>query len=64
VKASDDFLDPVFTDFFDRADLPHLMRKTDYHRLASLVPVEMIHPDVAGMLDAVVDVARSAQPRR
>jgi energy-coupling factor transporter ATP-binding protein EcfA2 len=63
VKASDDFLDPVFTDFFERAALPHLMRKTDYHRLASLVPVEMIHPDVAAMLDAVVEVAATARPR-
>jgi hypothetical protein len=34
VKASDDFLDPVFEAFFQKLRLPNLMRKTGYHELA------------------------------
>jgi energy-coupling factor transporter ATP-binding protein EcfA2 len=44
VKASDDFLDPVFESFFEELGLPNLMRKSDYHRLADLVPAEAIDP--------------------
>jgi hypothetical protein len=62
VKASDDFLDPVFESFFAALDLPNLMRKSDYHRLADLVPEELIDPEVCLVLDQVVAVASSARP--
>lgn len=63
VKATDEFLDPVFRAFFKRLNLPLEFRKSDYHRLASLVPREGIDPEVTEKLDAIVDVARKARPR-
>jgi hypothetical protein len=62
VKASDEFLDPVFEEFFERLDLPNLMRKTDYHRLAARVPRGLIADEVAEVLDAVLEVAKLAVP--
>jgi energy-coupling factor transporter ATP-binding protein EcfA2 len=62
VKASDDYLDPVFESFFQELGLPNLMRKSDYHRLADLVPAELIDPEVTLVLDRIVEVANSANP--
>ena len=62
VKASAEFLDLVFEEFFDRLDLPNLMHKTDYHRLASLVLAENIHNDVHEILDQLCEVAKRARP--
>lgn len=62
VKASDDFLDPVFQRFFAALSLPNLMRKTDYHRLAALVPAGAIAPEIRGVLDRIVAVAERARP--
>ncbi len=57
VKASDDFLDRLFPQYFERLQLQNLMRKTDYHTLARLVPVELIDPEIVEKLDAIVQVA-------
>jgi len=62
VKASDDFLDPVFERFFQELSLPNLMRKTDYHRLAELVPVDRIADEVRRVLDRVAETANAAHP--
>lgn len=62
VKASDEFLDRLFERFYERLRLPNVMRKSSYHGLASLVPKEMIHPEVVEKLDAIVEVATSAKP--
>lgn len=61
VKASTDFLDPVFEEFFKRRRLPNLMRKTDYHVLARKVPREQIDPEVVDKLDRIVAVAAQAR---
>lgn len=63
IKASDDFLDPVFERYFRKLSLPNLMRKTDYHVLAGLVAREMIDAEVGEKLDAIVHVAGQARPR-
>lgn len=63
IKASDDFLDPLFERYFDRLGLPNLLRKTDYHVLAGLVPRDLIPPEVTAKLDAIVTVAQRARPR-
>ncbi len=63
VKASDDFLDPVFEKFFERQQLPNLMRKTDYHQLARLVPRDLLDDEVSDKLDLLLEVARKAKPR-
>ena len=62
IKATDDFLDPLFQLFFDRLQLPNLLRKTDYHVLARLVPKEKIDPEIIAKLDGIVAVAQKAHP--
>jgi ABC-type taurine transport system ATPase subunit len=64
VKATDEFLDPVFEAFFKKVGLPNLMRKTDYHELAALVPAELIDGEVARVLDLICIVAERAKPVR
>ncbi len=62
-KASDDLLDPIFGSFFERLDLPNLLRKSDYHRLAEHVPIEQIPPEVTAVLNEIAEVAGRAKPR-
>jgi ABC-type transport system involved in cytochrome c biogenesis ATPase subunit len=63
IKASDDFLAPLFKKYFEKLVLPNLMPKTNYHVLAKLVPKEKIDPEVIEKLDAIVAVAAKAKPR-
>jgi hypothetical protein len=63
VKASDDFLNPLFERYFQKLGLPNLLRKTDYHVLARLVPKENIDQEVAATLDGIVAVARKANSK-
>ena len=62
IKASDEFLNPVFERFFKKLGLPNLLRKTDYHVLAGLVPKDKLAPEVTAKLDAILAVARKAKP--
>jgi hypothetical protein len=62
VKASDEFLDRLFDAFFKRLGLPNLMRKSDYHVLAELVPEGLIGAEVIEKLDSIVKVAQDARP--
>lgn len=62
VKASDDFLDPLFRKFYAELGLPNLMRKTDYHTLAPHVDPSAIGPEVVDVLDAIAAVAARATP--
>jgi hypothetical protein len=64
VKATDDFLDPVFRSFFKKLELPLDLRKSDYHLLAGLVPKSKIDREIPEKLDEVVRVARDASPRQ
>ncbi len=63
-KVTDDFLDPLFERYFEKLRLPNLLRKTDYHILARLVPKDRIDPEIVEKLDAIVEVAKQAtRPR-
>jgi energy-coupling factor transporter ATP-binding protein EcfA2 len=61
-KASDDFLDRLFDEFFKKLGLPNLMTKTHYQVLARYVPVNQIDPEVADVLNSIVDVSAAAHP--
>lgn len=60
IKATDDFLDPLFERYFERLGLPNMMRKTDYHVLASKIPENLIDPEVIEVLDVIVETSRQA----
>jgi hypothetical protein len=63
IKASDDFLEPVFRAFFKKLGLPLTLRKSDYHVLARFLPKDKTDPEVAEKLAAIDAVSRSAKPR-
>ncbi len=63
VKATDDFLNPLFHNYFERLGLPNLMSKTHYHSLVRFVPVEKIDRDITAKLDAIAEVESRAKPR-
>ncbi len=56
-KVSDDFLEPLFQNYFKKLGLPNLMAKRDFHELASLVPLDKIDPEIREKLDAIVSAA-------
>ncbi len=62
IKASDEFLTPLFKAYFDKLELPNLMAKKQFYELASHVPEEKIDPEISEKLDAIVRVAESAEP--
>jgi hypothetical protein len=62
IKASDEFLNPVFERFFKKLGLPNLLRKTEYHVLAGLVRKDKLDPEVTAKLDAILAVAEKARP--
>ncbi|MGY6217582.1 ATP-dependent nuclease [Methylolobus aquaticus] len=64
IKASDDFLDPLFKRFFEKLSLPNLMRKADYHTLAPFVPKDTVDPEIREKLDLIAQTADQAKPRR
>jgi len=63
IKASDEFLDPLFKQFYNRLGLPNLMSKTDYHALAAYVLKDAIDGEICEALNAIVKVANTAKPR-
>ena len=62
IKASDEFLDPVFASYFKRLNLSNAMAKKNYDELAEYVPETEIDPEIRQKLDAIADVAEIATP--
>ena len=62
IKASDDFLDPLFIAYFKKLGLPNLMAKKNFYELAEYVPNNEIDPEIREKLDAIAGVAESATP--
>jgi len=63
IKASDEFLDPLFQRFYEKLGLPNLTtQKTAYHTLAPFVPVEELDNEIREKLDAILGVAKKANP--
>ena len=64
VKASDEFLTPLFKAYFEKIGIPNLMDKKNFHALADHVPEDEIDPEIGEKLDAIARVAESATPAR
>lgn len=62
VKASDDFLAPVFQTYFAGLSMRNLMQKTDFHVLARFVPLRLIDQEVIEKLDYIAETASRAHP--
>jgi hypothetical protein len=62
MKASDEFLDLVFPDFYRRLGLYMDMRKADYYRLVAHVPLELVDDEVKLALNAIVQISERANP--
>lgn len=62
IKASDDFLTPLFERYYQKLGLGNLMRKTDFHVLAQHVPVDKLDPEIGEKLDAILTAASKACP--
>ena len=60
-KVSDDFLTPVFKQYFAVLDLPNAMQKKSFYELADHVPLDEIDPEVVKKLDAIARVAGNAR---
>jgi energy-coupling factor transporter ATP-binding protein EcfA2 len=64
IKASEEFLGPLFESFFRKVGLPNLMRKTDFHALVSFIPPTEVDPEITAVLNAIVETARAAHPTK
>jgi hypothetical protein len=62
-KVSDDFLTPLFQNYFKRLGIPNLMAKKNFYELAFVVPLDKIDPEIGEKLDAIVRAAELARPR-
>ncbi len=63
IKATDEFLDPLFKKFFEKRSLPLQLRKSEYHVLAGLVSKAKLDVEITEKLDAIVATAKKAKPR-
>ncbi len=61
VKVTDEFLDPLFANFYDRLGIPQQTFKKDYHGLADAIPAGEIPPEVTAVLDDILAVADKAR---
>lgn len=60
-KVSDDFLTPLFENYFKRQGIPNLMAKKNFYELAAYVPLNKVDPEIREKLDAIVRVAELAK---
>lgn len=63
-KVSDDFLTPLFRNYFASLELPNLMAKKSFYELAGYLEVGEIDPEVVEKLDAIAAVAAEATSLR
>jgi len=61
IKASDEFLEPLFKDFSERLKLPLVLRKSEYSMLVKFLAKNDVDQEVSQMLDAIVLVADQAR---
>ena len=62
VKASDEFLTPLFKAYFAKIGIPNLMAKKNFHELANYVPEAEIDSEIGEKLDAIVRISENIAP--
>lgn len=66
IKVTDDFLDPLFKNFYDKIGLKQLLFKRNYHVLADLIEPAELASDVRAEIDEklnAIAAAASAAPK-
>lgn len=61
IKASDEFLDPLFKNYYARLQLPLEFRKRDYCHLVGFLDPNEVDPEIGEKLDAILAVAKQAR---
>ncbi len=59
IKASDDFLVPLFRAYYNALELPNLMAKSNFHKLVEFIPENELDREVDEKLDAIASVAET-----
>ena len=62
IKASDEFLEPLFGAYFEKLGLQSLITKKNFYELVEHVPVAEIDAEIREKLDALVGVAEGSTP--
>lgn len=60
IKVTDQFLDPLFKNYYERLGTPQKLFKRDYHGLADVIPIEQLDAEITEVLDAIWQVAKNA----
>ena len=59
-SCGDDFLTPLFGEYFKNLKLPNLMNKSSFHQLVEHVPEDEIDPEITEKLDAIASTDQAA----
>ena len=62
IKVTDEFLDPLFANFYEQLGTPQQTFKRDYHQLADSIPIDQIPQEVTHVLDLIAATAAKAVP--
>lgn len=62
IKVTDEFLDPLFENYFQRLGTPQQIYKRDYHGLADGLPLQQLNAEITEHLDALVAAVAQARP--
>ena len=60
LKASGEFLTPLFQTYFKKIGFPNLMNKKAFYELVDHIPTHEIDPEIGEKLDAITSIAESA----
>ncbi|MDI6803573.1 MAG: AAA family ATPase [Bacteroidota bacterium] len=58
IKASEQFLDPLFKLYFKKLQLPNIMNKSNYYELAKFADPKDITDEIKQKLDIIVEIAK------
>ncbi len=62
IKASDDFLSPLFETYYKKLGTTNAMPKKKYHELAKYIPTDDLDTELREKLDGIARVAETATP--
>ena len=61
-KVTDEFLDPLFANYYECLGTPQQTYKRDYHGLAESIPLEHLDAEISVVLDAILATSNLAKP--